>query len=77
MAGLNWNAQRRTLGTDPTERAWLAAQAREGIAAVGRAQRAVRLLEAVTAAPRCPAIRAPRHLGAELIALGRDIGSAA
>lgn len=49
------------------------AEAREGIAAVGREQRAVRLLEVVTADPRCPAIRAPRHLAAQLRALADEL----
>lgn len=49
------------------------AAALAGIAAVGRAQQAVRLLEVVAADPRCPAIRAPRHLADQLRALADEL----
>lgn len=48
------------------------ADAHAAIAAAGRAHRAVRLLE-VVAANRCPAIRAPRHLAAQLRQLADEL----
>lgn len=61
---------RPALGMAADEREFRLAQAREAIAAVGRAQRAIRLLEGVAASPR---IRAPRHLAGQLRALAAEL----
>ena len=67
------STRRPALGPTPEDHARHLAVARAGTAAIGRAQRAVRLLEVVAAGPRCPAIRAPRHLAAQLRALADEL----
>lgn len=64
---------RPPLGPTTEAHALALAGGHAAIAAVGRAQRAVRLLEVVAAGPRCPAIRAPRHLADQLSALADEL----
>lgn len=66
------STHRPPLGPTSEARALALADAHAAIAAAGRAHRAVRLLE-VVAANRCPAIRAPRHLAAQLRQLADEL----
>lgn len=71
------NVVRPPLGLDPEEKAWLLEQAHRSIARVARAMRAAQLLEVVTADPRGPVVRAPRHLAGELRRLAAELDAAA
>lgn len=49
------------------------ADAHAAVDVIGRAQQAVRLLEVVDAGSRCPAVRAPRYLAAQLCRLAGEL----
>lgn len=67
---------RPALGMTPERRAFFLAMARESIAAAGRAQHAVRLLEFVDRTP-VPHVNAPRWLATELRRLAVELEEAA